>query len=241
MPSSIPSIHICNFSEIELPETDMSYAIDIETLSTRSNAAVLEIGIVPFSIPLATIYPLQAFRAVFSPHLYTSLALSEYFDIDSQTVSWWKDTDIERAKQYDEYLANGIEYPGLSQDRALDINEWLVDHKVNAAGTDIYAWGASFDFPILENFMHANIASGPSIYYKNKRCARTVWDFAVGKCANEDDWRIKELAAVKDMIPGKAHETIYDATVAAASVILAYAFTNEVSQDLYKMRSLRGI
>lgn len=126
--------------------------VDIETLSTRPNAAILSIAAVPFN-PQSGKYS--------SEHFYQEIDESCYgteFHIDPKTVAWWEG----RAA----YRPHGTTPPNI-------VLEAFSDYLTQLRPTYIWANSPSFDLIILkEAFRFYNIV-WPHDFW-NERDARTI-------------------------------------------------------------------
>ena len=135
--------------------------VDLETLSTRCNAAILSIGAVRFDLEgnLGQLF----YRIV---DLDSNTSFQRH--IDSKTMLWWM-------KQGKEAQDAVFQAPGtVSLDAGLkDFSSWLAGFEYGR----IWCRGAAFDIPILESAYLAVGSSAPWPYY-SVRCARTLEDTA---------------------------------------------------------------
>ena len=116
----------------------MHVMIDIETLSTRTDAVILQIGAV-------------AFEPLFGGKVSVGDAYSRYVDftnqprhVDADTLIWWLEQDH----------ARDVLVRGLRSDDALDLAEVLQGFGEWYAGlqpSGVWSHGAAFDIPILES------------------------------------------------------------------------------------------
>lgn len=115
--------------------TEIQMMIDIETLSTKKNAAIVSIGAVKFSIDKGII---DEFYTEINPKASLELGLS----MDKDTMEWWK-------KQPKETLAwaksNKDIFTALSE-----FQNWYGYHKGN-----VWANGVDFDMPIMDSSFKA--------------------------------------------------------------------------------------
>jgi len=103
--------------------------VDIETLSTRPNAAILSIAAVPFN---------QQSGKYSSAHFYQEIDESCYnaeFHIDPKTVAWWENRTA--------YRPHGTTPPGL-------VLKEFSDYLTQLRPTYIWANSPSFDLVILK-------------------------------------------------------------------------------------------
>jgi hypothetical protein len=129
--------------------------IDLETMSTANNAAIVSIGAVEFD-PETNSLGRTFYRRI-------DLASSESFGlkIDPGTILWW-------LKQSDKAREELTKADSLTLDQALnDFAKWVPDKMT--------PWGnaASFDLTILTNAYKA-VDRGTPWKYHNERCYRTI-------------------------------------------------------------------
>lgn len=130
--------------------------LDIETLSTRVDAAILSIGAVRFD------------RRNIGSHFYARIDLGSCLQagltVDDSTFSWWlKQSEEARQKLYDD--------SPLQLSEALSrFSSWLV-----AAGKPPLVWGngAAFDNAVLKHAYQAIDVPEPWPYWAD-RCYRTA-------------------------------------------------------------------
>ncbi len=128
--------------------------VDLETMATHPNAAIVAIGAVRFTDELKdTFYQVVDLQSCIRAGL----------DVNGDTVNWWL-LQEDAARQ-------AITAPGIGLTQALNLFAiWL--------GKDAVIWGngASFDNAILANAYHKTDIDLPWKYYNN-RCYRTVKNF----------------------------------------------------------------
>lgn len=137
--------------------SDIMCMIDIETMSHRSNAVVLSIGAVKFSIDDGII---DEFSINVKPQGQKELGLH----VSPETLEWWK-------KQSPEAIA-------ALKEGAVDLRTAL-ETFVNWYGTkslETWAKSCAFDLVILENAIRAiyGDSSRPPWKFWDMRCFRTV-------------------------------------------------------------------
>lgn len=135
--------------------------IDTETLSLRSNAAVLSIGAVEMD--------LERYRLGREYKVNISIGSNRRINlhIDPDTVAWWN-------KQSDE-AKSAASVDAMPIHGALwGFGQWLTDLK--SVGDEVRTWsmGAAFDIPILENAYRACDLPVPW-KYKHVMCYRTMY------------------------------------------------------------------
>lgn len=138
----------------------MAHAImvDIETWSTRSNAAILAIGAVKFD---AEFNIQDRFYCNVDPISCRNFGL--HFDPD--TIEFWR----KNPEAFNQTKENRISI----QEAISQFNEWIGPAKK----TEVWANGAAFDFPILEwSFVQSNTPIPWEFW--NVRDARTIYKLA---------------------------------------------------------------
>lgn len=128
--------------------------LDLETLSTSSNAAILSIGAVEFDDELGI-------TNEFYQTIDLNSMMSKGFDVDSNTIKWWlKQSDYAR----ESLLKNNI-----------PIAEALSKFKTWLGKDNLRMWGngSDFDNVILENAFKKFKVESPWPYWSN-RCFRTI-------------------------------------------------------------------
>lgn len=132
--------------------------IDLETMSTRSNAAIISIGAVHFDSDnlFESFYMPVSLKSCMDLNLHTS----------QSTIDWWMKQSAEARAAWQTEDAPSLFIAMVK------FTEW-----VRTIGTDkqICPWGngADFDLPIIGSAYHALDAEPPWKYY-NHRCFRTM-------------------------------------------------------------------
>jgi len=120
--------------------------VDLETMATHPNAAIVAIGAVRFTDDLQ-----DSFYQVVD--LQSSIRAG--LDVDGVTVNWWL--------MQEEAARQAITAPGIELTKALTLfDKWL--------GKEAVVWGngASFDNAILANAYHKTGINLPWKYYNNR-------------------------------------------------------------------------
>ena len=128
--------------------------VDLETMATHPNAAIVAIGAVRFT---------EEIKDTFYRVVDLQSCIQAGMDVDGDTVNWWLIQGEEARK--------AITEPGIELTQALtQFTSWL--------GKDAVVWGngASFDNAILTNAYYKTGIALPWEYYNN-RCYRTVKSF----------------------------------------------------------------
>ncbi len=170
--------------------------IDIETLSSQSDACVISIGLVGFN-------DTEILHA-------TSFAIhidDWHGHIDPRTVKWWMDQSAE-AQRFSFKNGNPVD--------ATQARTRLIDFARDYCQDECWANGPQFDLVVLRNWWRRVTESDSfPIHYRTYRDCRTIWTAAREKGADIDSaWQHPGL------IP---HDPKSDAEAQARAVILALA------------------
>jgi len=128
--------------------------VDLETMATHPNAAIVAIGAVRFTDELKdTFYQVVDLQS----------AMDAGLDVNGDTVNWWL--------MQEQAARQAITAPGLELPQALMLfAKWLGE------GAVVWGNGASFDNAILSNAYYKTDILLPW-HYSNNRCYRTVKSF----------------------------------------------------------------
>jgi hypothetical protein len=136
--------------------------VDLETLSTRAEATIVEIGAVAFD-------PVTGEVAAEGLEVGVS-ALSQRRHVCGRTLEWWQ-----------EQRKKGLRVPLDGQESLCVGLARLGDYltRLTREGVTVWAWGAAFDLAILEDAARDYTPAGalPWKYWQG-RCARTVCEVA---------------------------------------------------------------
>ena len=144
---------------------DNNIMLDLETMSTESNAAILQIGAVRFDI--------DGVRSTFEAHISLESCQSYYQDVSASTILWWlKQSDAARKA-----LIEGQERAGPLH-VALDIfSNWVGNVCPGGETVKIWGNGAVADNVWLANAYKAVSKAHPGVKrpwtYHGDRCYRT--------------------------------------------------------------------
>ena len=135
--------------------------VDVETMSTKTNAAIVSIGAVIFD-PRHNVVTDKTFYVELN---WRDQDFDHDRDIDPETQTWWR-TQTEHARKALGGTVNLVE--GLTQFR-----DWLLANNPN----DVKVWGngPTFDISIIESAMAATRIEVPWRFW-NIRCCRTIKD-----------------------------------------------------------------
>ena len=145
--------------------------LDIETLSTRSNAALVSIGACTFDPEHVDGDTDNRFLVGIDPEWYDSVFHA--FDVDPETVKWWsKQSKAAR----DSLLINQAQTLPLAMDKLV---EWFEDVGFEKENWDIvgrvWANPPQFDMVILRNAADYCYGSSNDVpwHYRQETCCRT--------------------------------------------------------------------
>lgn len=129
--------------------------IDLETLSTASNALILSVGLVDFDIVNGVINNEAHIRVG-----YDDRTTATGFDIDPNTVFWW----LEQSDQAREALMDDQD---TLNDALISISQFF------PKDADVWGNGTDFDNVVLANAYRA-CGYRPPWHYSRNRCFRTI-------------------------------------------------------------------
>lgn len=133
-------------------------SVDIETLGSGPDAALVAIAAVPFDN--AEVYEAEAY--------YATIAAKDamrFGTVDGENIQWWMQqsaaarAEIYQAKQ-------------LSRNALTGLLNWVQLRGLQ--GAEAWANPASFDFPIIDHAYRAHKLPLP-FHYRTWRCGRTLW------------------------------------------------------------------
>lgn len=135
--------------------------LDIETLGTSPDAAVLSIGAVFFNLDTGEIG--NKFYRTISLESCISAGLS----VDASTITWWMNQGDEAKSLFSDKDATSIE-KALS-----DLTGFMKRHAADISNLQVWGNGPSFDNTIISNLYRKTGISRPWAYH-NDRCVRTI-------------------------------------------------------------------
>lgn len=134
--------------------------VDLETLSTESNAAILSIGAVSIDLDAGTI--LDKFYMVVDPQS----SLDAGLHVSGSTIKWWL-TQSEEARK-------GVAELGVPLQQALEeFSRWM------PKGATVWGNGATLDNVVLTNAYRAVGLERPWSF-RDDRCYRTIKNLYLG-------------------------------------------------------------
>lgn len=131
--------------------------IDLETLSTNSNASIISIGAVEFDVESSSIT--SEFYEVIKPSDWSM----DGFDVNGDTIAWWLNQSIEARKAI-------IESEKISLADALHKFTWYLHPYESFC---VWGNGSDFDITILTHAYRQLSMDIPWKFY-NTRCYRTI-------------------------------------------------------------------
>jgi exodeoxyribonuclease VIII len=191
--------------------------LDLETLSTRKNAAIVQLAAVAFNPETGeTLSEFSGYVRDIPP----------YAHVDPGTVAWWLTQDA--AAQ----LGKGMSECGVLLAQALsDFVAWygaLPGVSGSASPVEaIWSHGATFDLPVLCSALDACCIKQPWSY-KAERDTRTLYALAPGG-----------MPAVAG-VAGVKHDALYDCHVQVKQVVGALAALREAAEALTYVRADRA-
>lgn len=140
------------------PTKQIHISIDLETMSTASNAGIVQIGAVALLG--------SAGNHEYSQYIDPKSSEKAGLDISTETINWWSKQDADlRARVF-----GGT--AGLVESLE-DFTEWCRDVSSNRLEkVCLWSKGADFDLPILRS-AYETYRTYPFVYY-NHRCVRTL-------------------------------------------------------------------
>lgn len=151
----------------------LDICLDLETLSTKPNAAIIQIAAKSFCVTEddGSETFIHDSAEMFEAYVdFTDIVLSyPYLDIDTETRLWWKEKQSSAAAQFRQF--NHTAFPLRSA--LADLCLFLLGKKKYYHADEIILWcqGKDFDIPILLNAMR-ECGIKPPFNPKKARCSR---------------------------------------------------------------------
>jgi hypothetical protein len=176
--------------------------LDLETLSTRKNAAIVQIAAIAFDPTTGAHLP--GYEG--APSETFNRFVRQQYDgahIDPATVAWWMQQPTAAS------LGKKIETTGVDIGRALyELGEWYAKQPDVVA---VWSHGATFDISIVE-FHCAVIGLKIPWHYRHPRDTRTLFALAPGG-----------MPAVQGYGGALTHDALYDCEIQIKQVVGALA------------------
>lgn len=169
--------------------------IDLETLSTRKNAAIVQVAAVSFD------------SLTGEEHAFFSRFVCDipaYAHVDPGTIAWWLQQDAAS------FLGKGMAEAAVNVYTLAAVLGELCGWLREQAAEAVWSHGATFDLTVLDSAFAALQVSRPW-GYKAERDTRTLYALAPGG-----------MPAVVG-IPGQKHDALYDCRVQLKQVVGALA------------------
>lgn len=178
--------------------TPRDFSIDIETLSTRSNAAIVSVGISMFDLDAGTV------ERTYEAHVSNIIG-----HVDMRTIVWWMQQD--KAAQEATFTDSGRQLIGKVLD---DIS------KIITPDDRVWGNGATMDVTILESAYQSTGKKIPWRYW-NIRDLRTLASVA-------ESLGLDVRAIRSQLLVGQtAHSAIDDAVMQATLAVECYRILKE--------------
>ena len=163
--------------------------IDLETLSTKSNAVILSIGACYFNPYNQTV------GDVFHQHIDIQSCLNNGMDISASTLTWWIGQNMKARKT----LINGQKDSKHLSNALLNLSNFILG--------DCRVWGngSTFDITILET-AYELIHEPPPWKFYNVRDCRTVEQLAYGML---DKKTVRFAGTQHDALADACHQAKY--------------------------------
>lgn len=142
--------------------TDTHVMVDLETLGTRPDAVVVQIGLCAFDGTGETLA-----KASMSVNIKAQMEAGR--TVDGPTISWWMRQSLDSRIAMSEALSS----PHGLASAAEQVCGWF--HRVRAISGPVYVWGhgATFDVTILSSFLQS-AGKNPPFKFKRVRDTRTL-------------------------------------------------------------------
>lgn len=171
--------------------------LDLETLSTRKNAAIIQIAAIAFD-PTAGADPAASGWQSFNRYV-----IDNEGHVNPRTVAWWMQQPTAAS------IGKKIETTGVSLDEALrDLHEW---YKNQSNVEAVWSHGATFDIPIIEQRC-AELGREIPWHYRHPRDTRTLYALAPGG-----------MPAVEGYGGALTHDALFDCEIQIKQVVGALA------------------
>lgn len=151
----------------------LDIAVDLETLSTKSNPVITQIAAVVFDIKTGKI--IRKFNALVDPQS----GIDDGFDVQWSTIKWWMKQSADAKKAA---LTDDKTFP--IKNVLLDFQEWIkqIANLEGVGARNIFLWGNGI---IADNVWlqsgYEKYKIKDIIHYRNHRDVRTILELAAHK------------------------------------------------------------
>lgn len=170
------------------------FMVDLETMSTAPNGAIISIGCVAFDVEKSILHHKE---------FHTGVGLQSCLDaglvIDASTVMWWLQQDVAAQRELVELEKRTL------RDALLRLADYILEIEPDIESVKVWGNGASFDNVLLTSAYKAAGLKKPWMFW-NDRCYRTMKAM---------------LPAVDVPFEGTAHNALADAKYQATYLITA--------------------
>jgi len=176
--------------------------IDLETLGTTADAAIVSIGAVRFDLDGGLVFDGSEASGGIADYFYTALHVdSQHRHISTDTITWWMGQTVDAQSVFSDPKKCGLE-PAL-----MDLADWIKDGLFTAVKPTVWSNGADFDLPMLAHAYKqvglklpwAPYAARCYRTYKNLPDARTIKVERTGQHHNALDdaiYQARHLCAI---------------------------------------------
>lgn len=145
------------------------FSIDIETMGTTPNSAILSIGAVVFD-PHSTEMPVERTDDTFYTRVDLAGCMALGLTVDAPTIKWWM--------QQDDAARGEVMKPGSSLATSLlALSNWMACRQDSLLDRRLWCHGPSFDAVLLENAYRVCQLKAPW-KYNEARDTRTIYEAA---------------------------------------------------------------
>lgn len=168
------------------------FMIDIETLGTKPDAAVVQLGIVAFD-------PVSGRIEV---PMSVNIDVHPKSTMDQSTIFWW----MGQSEEAREAVFTGSR--ASPEEGLKSLNEYIVKFSDEIVGHKVWSKPSTFDLVILESLYRSCNMTAPWAHW-DTRCLRTLIDVA-------------KLPRNEEGVPEVAHDAGYDAEAQAKTAIKCF-------------------
>lgn len=176
--------------------------IDLETLATTPDAAIISIGAVRFDLDGGLVF--DGTDGIKCDYFYTTVHVdSQNRHISTDTIAWWMGQTKAAQSVFSDPKKCGLE-PAL-----MDLADWIKDGLFTAVKPLVWSNGADFDLPMLA---HAYKQAGLKLPWEPyaARCYRTYKN-------------LPDARTIKGERPGSHHNALDDAIYQARHLCAIHA------------------